>query len=502
MRRLALAVLLLRALTVLALLLVTKSIYAFDAKNLDRFEVIGVENGNTIRLDWRKRPSADSYPKQPSIRLVGIWSMPDHEPPSYYARRLEFLRALQGSTVQARTITETHFAPGSEHFYSIFVSPESPAEVFLENGASLNELLLRNGLAMLDEGPLNGLSLAEFTRYKAAETEARTRTIGIWASDSHAYLEAKERMQNDQITKARQKADWRGALVLQIVLLLSILALLYLHANNPIAQKATLSLLVIPLGFLLAMFGGTDPLTARTNPQLAGRSAVAILFFFGLAIFNFVRLVVKGPGELWGVVWIGVRRSRSIFLFFAGLWTLIILFAAVYRFGGIETWGPALKYSSSIMFGLPAADLSQNKWFNLSISTISLVEKVALIMWLGLCAARIRPDSSFPVETRKWNVAVAVASMVTVNISVVSCFAICFLLGFEIAGLEDLTRSDAFWFSVATLFRQSHHIMAPDSLWIRLFQIIEVHVGMFLGLVGFRVIYALATGRNNSLVTE
>jgi hypothetical protein len=372
--------------------------------------------------------------------------------------------------------------------------PEWSAEILLEDGTSVNEFLLKNGLAMLDEGPTSGLSAAELTRYKAAETEASTRHLGIWASESQPYIQAKTPMQREQEWKERERDELGLFLLMQAILTMSILWLLYLHWNNPIALRATLSLLYLPLGFLLMVTfsAGSTGWLFRKGPVVALYVIAIILICMALAILNFVRLVVRGPAELWGAVGVGVRRAQSVFLFFVGLWVLIALFTLVYRVGGTKSWRTALSHSSSNALGVPATLLSQGAQLGHRFSEISLVERIAFIVWLGFCAAKIAPKSKFQSRTKRWNVSVAVASMLIVNISVVTGFALCFFAALWHSGLiEPVNRSNYLWFSLATFFRQGSAAIPVESRWVQLLQIIELHVGLFLGLVGFRVIYAL-----------
>jgi hypothetical protein len=487
-----------KALVVLILLLVSSATYASVGPELYQFEVIGILNGNTIQVRWRQAPPAGSFSSEKAwVELVGIWSDPAREPLSAYARRLQFLTSLQGRLVRVPITFQG--APGGA-----IARPESPAEVLLEDGTSVNEFLLKNGLTILNEATTSGLSPAELMRYQAAETEASTRHLGIWAGEPQPYTEAKTLMRREREWKARQREGLGLFLVVQVILTMSILWLLYLHWNNPIAQKATLSLLCLPLGFLAvaAFSAGSDAWFARKFPVLAVYGIEAALIFTALAILNFVRLVVRGPAELWGAVGIGVRRAQSVFLFFGGLWVLIALFALVYRVGGAASWSTALSYSSSITLGVPATLLSQGAQFGFRFDEISLVERIAFIIWLGFCAAKIRPKSTFQSRTRRWNVGVAMASMLIVNISVVTGFALCFFAALGHAGLiEALNRSNCFWFSLATLFRQGSAAIPPGAPWIKLLQIIEVHLGLFLALVGFRVIYALTTsqGRDSGI---
>jgi len=383
----------------------------------------------------------------------------------------------------------------------VLAAPESPAEVLLEDGTSVNEFLLKNGLAMLNEGQTSGLSTAELMRYKAAETEANTGHVGIWAGEPQPYTEAKTLMRRGQERMARQRETLGLLLVVQAILTMSILSLLYLHWNSPIARKATLSLLFLPLGFLTLVMYITGPIAwlVRKSPLTFVYWMLAVSVCSTFAFLNFVRLVARGPAELWGAVGIGVRRAQSVFLFFAGMWVLIALFAFVYRVGGAGSWSTALSYSSSITLGLPITLVSQGAQFGFRFDNISLVERIAFFIWLGLCAARIRPKSTFQSRTRRWNVGVAVASMLIVSISVVTFFALCFFAALGHAGLiEALNRSNCFWFSLATLFRQGSAAIPLDAPWIRLLQIIELHLGLFLGLVGFRVIYALTTSQGRA----
>src|SRR5262249_3096771 len=164
--------------------------------NLYSFEITSVRDGNTLDAQWRPTPKGfDFYEHTPKLDLAGIWSEPTREPPGAYERRVAFMKSLVGRTVQAstRTVAYASRQPDTGTYY-LHLYIVHPTEVWLDDKSSLNELLLADGYAMLDEGTSSPLTSLELSRLRAAETGARQAHKGIWGEPTDLYASEKARM--------------------------------------------------------------------------------------------------------------------------------------------------------------------------------------------------------------------------------------------------------------------------------------------------------------------
>ena len=429
-----------------------------------------------------------------TISLLAVWSNPQIEPPSVYRERIAFMR---NRLVQQVIIVplKTHVITDKGEVMSVSVYVESPADVAFENHTSVNETLFSSGYAMLDENPFSDFKAGErYKQYKAAETEAISAQRGIWQNvNEKTYKEQKTLMVR---TAEREWAGMGFYFGMQLLLAAVILWLAYLVRSNIRAVEAILALLILPIANLapdlwLWLKSSGDPMQ-YTNAAKAYEAhlmipIVAIVVCL-IAFVIFSVLVAAGPADAWGAAGVGLRRSKYVWFFLIGVWATVLLFAVVYRYSQSIGWDSAFHSSYVIALGLPAGIVGQTSPSGLSV----LLEKIAVLMWFGFCAAAIRPSPTL-FGTFRWNLAVASACFLIVTISTTSLFAaIYFMLSFNAGNLAAPTgRMECFWLSLATLFRQNYSSLTLASWWAEFYAVTEVHVAFFLALVGFRTLWAL-----------
>ena len=140
------------------------------------FRVMEVASGYELRisdigLTAAGKPSFDSV-GETQIKLAGIISDPALEPASAYQQRIQFLRTLVGQNITARTFYQR------TSMVSTVTQVEYPGEAVMQDGRSLNEVLLHDGYAIFNIN--DDLYPDERRRLDAAENDAISHKRGVW----------------------------------------------------------------------------------------------------------------------------------------------------------------------------------------------------------------------------------------------------------------------------------------------------------------------------------
>lgn len=174
---------------------------------------------------------------------------------------------------------------------------------------------------------------------------------------------------------------------------------------------------------------------------------------------------------------------------------MILVSGAVYRLTEKLSWAASVHDSISIVLGLPSIS-----WVH--AGTWPVVEKIIFILWFGFCAATLPPKSTLPLGSRRWNVFVALGSLWVVVLAVVSLFSLFFLDECEALGLSDGTNvRECLMLAAGTLFRVNYSGVPANSIGIWSIQVIEASIGLLLGLLALRVIYATASAPPGTSMT-
>jgi hypothetical protein len=443
--------------------------------------ITGVRDGNTLEAEWRSIPQGfEHYQPEPELKLAGVWSDPDREPQEAYSRRVTFLKSLIGKTVIASTITASYPSknPAKEYYLHLYI--ETPTEVFL-NEKSVNEAILANGYAILDEGELNLITDEERNKFRAAEKVAQNGHKGIWADPTDVYSRQTTRMLEDRELALKQRQGASVLLKLQGIFVLMVLLLAYLVRRDPDASKAALVLLLIPVGMLMPAYVRFG-VSFRSNPYAANSLLIAFSLLC-VSVWIFMRLVTRGPAEHWGAAGIGIKRSLPLLIFFAGLTTIITIFTMVYE--AVDHLGrpSALHESVSIALGLSVAPA-------LSATMGALAQKTVLLILTGFCTASFSPQGSIRSRSITWNLLVAITLWLIVAIAAVSMFALCYSAAFEAGRMTDAVDiGHCLKLACFTLLRFSYSDPSIHVSGIWMLQTIEASLGLLLTLVGFRTIF-------------
>jgi hypothetical protein len=476
----------------------------FGKFQFEQFYVVGVPNGRSLEV-WSARPfgGQERGPTDTSISLAGIWSDQQAEPAEVYAARMGLLKRLIGCQVSLSTRVNTLFINGT----AIPVTTLTYSEIVrLNSGAVLNELLLRDGLAILDS--TQELFPQEREHYGVAQAEAMDTKRGLWSSPENGnfYRQTLLRMAAPPAS-VNSKPSIKGFsefLIAQGMLFLFAIVLLVFSWSEPKTRSAALFLLSLPVffiaPFILIWFApqlGIEPLGTYPYP-LAGRRNFPsdndifwlpyyALFFLmlGVWIWAFFVLVRDGPLQEWQSIWKKSRVPETVLLFFLGLIAIVFLLGFLYRgFGEFETFVAALHASVSTALGLPSiiqqGDVAS---FNLSV-----VERVIINLWLLICAALLpRPDRTVALGTSRLRAfTVSISSIGAGTLVLASIFAGLYF----VSGFADQI-SECLWFSLSNLFRMSYTKAPSSSFLLQSIQSMEVLVGFFLSLIGFRSILSV-----------
>lgn len=160
---------------------------------LARLKVLGVQDGQTLIVQWEAEP--DGRPiwlplpiprvgDESRARLQGIGTDSSGADPFEEHRRLFLERLLKSKTVRAYVhLFWPDFAPQMAR-YDLML----PTEVLLEDGTSVNVLLIERGLSPFfsrDDLLYPSRSTeANFAQYADAEAKARKSRVGIWRDDA------------------------------------------------------------------------------------------------------------------------------------------------------------------------------------------------------------------------------------------------------------------------------------------------------------------------------
>jgi len=147
--------------------------YDFESPyRLHAFKVLDVVGGDELKigdtgLTASGQPSYDSVGEE-RVRLEGILSDPSFEA----SRRISTTPGLSSTFIGKSVILRTHYERAS--MVSTITMVDTPAEAVLPTGGTLNQLLLEQGLAMMDATSF--LSDDARTRYSSAEEDAISLT--------------------------------------------------------------------------------------------------------------------------------------------------------------------------------------------------------------------------------------------------------------------------------------------------------------------------------------
>ncbi len=474
-----------------------------SAGDLRRFRALDVVDGRTLRVLWLeeniqlglKRPASTevSY-----LRLRGIWSDKNKEPTESYESRVRFLQKyVQGQVITAAvrlTVTIVSRRPPREPITLESEEPEQPSEVILADGSSVNEALLEQGYAVVDI-TWRYLGKKDRERYEAAEARARATNRGIWSSGEtgQVYLGIKERLQREQILKDRGTAFY---LIAQLLLTLVVVALIYVTHNDPASFAAALKLLVLPfvLAFAELLRATWPPWGPLSEGQYVFGYWVLVAATFLWVVRQMLILLVSGPLGEWRTLWTKSEAVQAVVGFFLTLWGLIFSFGLLYRIIGVSgsTWeGLHLSMVHMLNLGYQVPIMSGS-----AFDAIVLFEKLVKWVMLLLFGAMV-PRLHAGAVWKRSALVVSVCSFLVFALAISSAFTNLYYFNVDLEGFSrPLDRREAFLFALATFALVSYSNVYATSKSMLLGQIVEIHFGLFMGLVGARFLFAsLQRGR-------
>jgi hypothetical protein len=465
------------------------------------FQVVAALTGRTLLVHW-----LDEGRKDEKAEIAGIWSDPLREPKRVYEGRLRFLEGLKSSTLQVST--NTYVVGGANSGAAITTSIDVPANVKLQNGTDLSQLLLANGDAIVD--PRESLFEDEIQVYLRAQTEASSNHRGLWSSPSTSriYEEAASRMalESEKVIHwnfARAR-DLEFYVAIQLLLFGSIFFLVFATPRKTENHAAALQLTSLLFLLILPVLLGnlTPQLLSWTGGAMAGlvrrdRGIGAAGFYFWTAYLASLlylaylwakaalTLVKNGPLGEWKILWTNNKTKRAIAAFFVGLWTIILLIGTL--FVVLNAGHVSEAFFRSVAIGV-CPSLVVPPGNTPVVDAASLAERVLILIWIALSATMIPKveDSSSLSISQKRALLMGLASLVVFAIVVADSFTIVFL---PANFIRQVAWSDRFWFALAGLFRQHYGDIHSLSPWVNILQGFEVHIGFFLSLVGLRSLF-------------
>jgi hypothetical protein len=474
-----------------------------------KFRVVGVFDDRTLKVEWLEK--GDGLPCGDRLGLKGIWSDRDREPASFYRQRREFLASrLIGRTVRGgvhikvvslpppnpqTSFSEDRFGrpppvetPSVERL-QILEEIDAPSEVLLEDGTSLNELLLAQGYAVVDFTDLR-LSPREHARYAAAEAQARAARRGLWnsAPAAQAYTAARERYKEQE--RLRRSGTLLYVLA-QVLLAAVILVLRRACRSDPVSFAATSKLLAVPgalVSFELLRWIWTRPFP-KDEPSLVQPFIFGLLAALAWGAWQTFLLVAYGPVHEWQALWTISRAKRVVLQFFAALWSVVILFGFAYAAaGGAGGFLESMQLSLSETFhlGQPLAAV------NPRLHGVSVAHAFTVFLLLALYGVLIPPlkDRRLPLSLRS-AITLSLSSFLVLALVVASVFANLFYFSISFGGFQPLLdRGTSFLMAAALAMGFSYEGVHATSAWTYLVQIFEAHISFFLQIVALRFIFS------------
>jgi hypothetical protein len=477
-----------------------------------KYEVRNVIDGKTLRvhlleLEEGAHEGADEMP------LMGIWSDQNQEPENNYQNRLKFLQSkLVGQTIkgQWRIYVDPNppeppdFGPNASvrpQPYreklpkQYFQTPQKPSEVLLNDGVSLNQLLLENGYAAFDFTD-NLLDKEDRERYEAAEAKARVAQLGVWSSPESVqkYVTARELFERNEGLK---KSGLGFYLLTQagLILIIAILMCISKKYYGRESFVAALKLLSIPGVLLLVVFARRIWTTAayQSGDPNTRFGYLFYLFLILAAVVwgasQFGAIVARGPLQEWKTLWKSSQAKRAIWLFFIGLGSLIIVFALTYRLaGGANSIGASLwiSFSQALTLGYPLPKTG-------AVEIVAVVQNRLLWLWTVLCGyfvPNVRVESWINLSLKK-AVFVSLTSFAVLALMMASVFANIFYYNIHVNGFSrPLDLAECFVLALLTFLRTSFRDVYPTSGWMAMVQSLESCIALLLQLVLFRFIFS------------
>jgi len=287
------------------------------------FRVMEVASGYELRisdigLTAAGKPSFDSV-GETQIKLAGIISDPALEPASAYQQRIQFLRTLVGQNITARTFYQR------TSMVSTVTQVEYPGEAVMQDGRSLNEVLLHDGYAIFNIN--DDLYPDERRRLDAAENDAISHKRGVWAGaweQEYVQLRSQVRQANDESTKLEvlSRSDFRPYLYVQFVLLCSIGVLIVCTRSDPPTNRLAKKYLFVPCLLLFpelgSQFWSADSWSTRGGYKFEAFTILQLLYFIlvpillVVGVFVFVDFLRFGPLRLWETVLAQAKTRRRV----------------------------------------------------------------------------------------------------------------------------------------------------------------------------------------------
>jgi hypothetical protein len=487
-----------------------------------KYEVLGVIDGRTLKvnlLDQEKGVHAEGN----EMQLMGVWSDKNQESDIIYQNRLQFLQQqVVGKTIQGqahlKVVDPNPPEPPEGYnqnspFHSdqyrpkrpveYFRTPQKPAEVRLEDGTSLNELLLVNGYAAFDFSD-RFLAEDDQARYLAAEAQARAAQRGIWSSAESArkYTSLKELFEH----KERLKRAGLGFYFLTQIVLISV-TLMLMWASQKFYGKesfiAASKLLVIPgllLLVILLRFFLTNAFPNEDSPD-----ALKLYFFYLLVVIaacvwaaiQFVTIVREGPLREWQTLWKSSQAVEAIWIFLIGLAGLTILFGLLFRFaGGMSSLLASLQvsFSQTLNLGYPVPQTA-------AVQKVATAQSYLLWAWVILCGffgVSPRAEGSTTLSLRN-AIFKSLSSLAVLVLVVASVFANIFYYNIHFNWFNrPLDLGECFLLAMLPFIKKSYSGVYPTSAWMVVLQSLEVCLVMLLQLVAWKFIFASVKNANDA----
>ena len=485
--------------------------YRPESGNFHKFEVLNVLDGRTLAVEWLEHEEGTIPEGFSQFQVSGIWSDVDKEPSALYETRVQFLKdQLVKREISARThIVVISPPPPPPHFDSedsdygpepsqeqrkILEVMNDRSEVLLDDGTSLNELMLEKGYAAFDFTELRLLE-EDRARYTAAEARATQTGQGIWSSQEYGRLYQDIRAKFELRERLKESGSVFYVLT-QIALVIVTLTLMYVSRQDSLNFKAATKLLAIPVAMLMI------ELTRRTWVQFRPEKDLNFAYLYSyyflvtgaiiwLGVKQLFVLVAHGPLKEWQTLWRISRARRAVRNFFIALWCSILLYSLAYRFfGGVDSLKTATYFSFSQTFSLNLPIIIEK---TKALNTVVVVHSISIYLLLLLFGSLVPGLKNKPLSLSiRSALVLCVSSLFTLTLAVASMFANLFYYNIHLEGFNrPLDLQESFFLALQLIIGKTYSDVYPLSGWMMIFQLVEIHLGLFLKVVALRFIFSV-----------